>query len=78
MADRILDLKKLATINTTTHGAFGESETVDELDFYKFAELIVQECVNVLDKAQWDIGKDWKCADGTRIIEKIKEHFGVE
>ena len=44
----------------------------------KFAELIVRECVNVLDKAQWDKGEDWVCADGTRIISQIKEHFGVE
>jgi hypothetical protein len=44
----------------------------------KFAELIVRECVNVLDKAQWDKGEDWICADGTRIIPQIKQHFGVE
>ena len=43
-----------------------------------FAKLIVRECVNVLDKAQWDKGEDWVCADGTRIIPQIKEHFGVE
>jgi hypothetical protein len=44
----------------------------------KFAELIVQEMCSVLDKAQWDKGEDWICADGTRIIPQIKEHFGVE
>ena len=44
----------------------------------KFARLIVQECANILDKEQWDKGEDWVCADGTRIIPKIKEHFGVE
>jgi len=44
----------------------------------KFAELIVQEMCSVLDKAQWDKGEDWVCADGTRIIPQIKEHFGVE
>lgn len=43
----------------------------------KFAELIVRECANILDKAQWDKGEDWVCADGTRIIPQIKEHFGV-
>jgi hypothetical protein len=32
----------------------------------------------VLDRAQWDKGEDWICADGTRIIPQIKEHFGVE
>jgi hypothetical protein len=44
----------------------------------KFAELIVREMCSVLDKAQWDKGEDWICADGTRIIPQIKEHFGVE
>jgi hypothetical protein len=44
----------------------------------KFAELIVLEMCKELDKAQWDKGEDWICADGTRIIPQIKEHFGVE
>ena len=44
----------------------------------KFAELIVLEICKELDKAQWDKGEDWVCADGTRIIPQIKEHFGVE
>jgi hypothetical protein len=46
--------------------------------FEKFAELIVLEMCKELDKAQWDKGEDWICADGTRIIPQIKEHFGVE
>jgi hypothetical protein len=44
----------------------------------KFAELIVLETCNVLDKAQWDKGEDWVCADDTRIIPHIKQHFGVK
>jgi len=40
--------------------------------------LIVLEMCKELDKAQWDKGEDWICADGTRIIPQIKEHFGVE
>jgi acyl-CoA reductase-like NAD-dependent aldehyde dehydrogenase len=44
----------------------------------KFAELIVLEMCKELDKAQWDKGEDWVCADGTRIIPQIKQHFGVE
>jgi hypothetical protein len=44
----------------------------------EFAELIVLEMCNVLDRAQWDKGQDWVCADGTRIIPQIKQHFGVE
>jgi hypothetical protein len=52
--------------------------TVTQFFEQKFAELIVQEMCSVLDKAQWDKGEDWVCADGTRIIPQIKEHFGVE
>jgi len=44
----------------------------------KFAKLIILEMCNVVDKAQWDKGQDWVCADGTRIIPQIKQHFGVE
>ena len=44
----------------------------------KFAELIVLEMCKELDKAQWDKGEDWVCADGTRIIPQIKKHFGVD
>jgi hypothetical protein len=44
----------------------------------KLCELIVLEMCKELDKAQWDKGEDWVCADGTRIIPQIKQHFGVE
>lgn len=50
----------------------------DDEDKEELAELIVQECVNVLDKEQWDKGEDWECANGRRIIAQIQEHFGVE
>jgi hypothetical protein len=33
----------------------------------KFAELIVRECINIVD-AQWE----------PVLVEKIREHFGVE
>jgi hypothetical protein len=66
-------------------GGIGHDEDGQELtpmlvgsSLEKFAELIVQEMCSVLDKAQWDKGEDWICADGTRIIPQIKEHFGVE
>jgi hypothetical protein len=38
-----------------------------EFDYKKFAELIVRECVEIVD-ARWD----------PVLVEKIKEHFGVE
>jgi hypothetical protein len=71
MNERIRELEEQAT----TWGGMVDGYYFDK---EKFAELIVRECVNVLDKAQWDKGEDWICADGTRIIPQIKEHFGVE
>ena len=50
----------------------------NEMRDEKFAELIVLEMCTVLDRAQWDKGEDWVCADGTRIIPAVKNHFGVE
>ncbi len=57
---------------------YGQIRLSPEQFEQKFAELIVLEMCNVLDKEQWDIGRDWICDDGTRIIPKVKEHFEVE
>jgi hypothetical protein len=86
MNERIKELYKQAGF--TVARGWGLKDTVPEDVFIanvcvsnemkKFAELIVQEMCSVLDKAQWDKGEDWICADGTRIIPQIKEHFGVE
>jgi hypothetical protein len=45
MNDKIKELKKRATIEEYSHGAFGESEIFYRLDAEKFAELIIQECI---------------------------------
>jgi hypothetical protein len=76
MNERIKELEDQAS-----QYASRETTDLDEWEFIfrkKFAELIVLEMCSVLDKAQWDKGEDWICADGTRIIPQIKEHFGVE
>jgi hypothetical protein len=78
MNERIREIAEQATIQEGSHGAFGEPTINEYVDLEKLAELIVLEMCNVLDKAQWDKGEDWVCADGTRIIPQIKEHFGVE
>lgn len=72
-------IKHLAEQSGYKHpDAVGVCEDYAYFDHKKFAELIVLEMCNVLDKAQWDKGEDWVCADGTRIIPQVKEHFGVE
>ena len=73
MNKRIKELAEQATSYT-----WNGNGVTEDLDLEKFAELIVQEMCNVLDKEQWNIGRDWICDDGTRIIPKVKEHFGVE
>jgi hypothetical protein len=89
MNERINELRKQVSVDMHLHnledframsGCFGLEGGNKIVDDYleKFAELIVLEMCNVLDKAQWDKGEDWVCADGTRIIPQIKQHFGVE
>lgn len=75
--EKIKELSDIAYKNhlaKNPNSSFGRRTEYDK----EFAELIVLEMCKVLDKAQWDKGKNWVCADGTRIIPHIKEHFGVE
>jgi hypothetical protein len=80
MNERIRELEKQAWefVDKTWNWANANNPSQATLFKAKFAELIVREMCSVLDKAQWDKGEDWICADGTRIIPQIKEHFGVE
>ena len=62
----------------------------DEKPLEKFAELIVQECAEIaLEQKKWvenmtvfnPMDESWNEAriqQSQRIIDKIKEHFGVE
>ena len=75
MNERIRELM----IQSNPHGDFKDCEWV----FEKFAELIVEECANVI--ADYDLAKD----SGTFMMDSyakgmrysahlIREHFGVE
>jgi len=77
MNERIRELIREAE-STTNEGIGFEGQEYLDMLMERFAELIVLEMCKELDKAQWDKGEDWICADGTRIIPQIKEHFGVE
>ena len=59
MNERIKKLKEQATSYT-----WNGNDVTEELDEQKFAELIVQECID-------------NCLDATER-DRIKEHFGVE
>ena len=53
----------------TAQGSFEDMDKYDQEAILKFAELIVQECVNVLhDNELWS--RD--------VSHVLKEHFGVE
>jgi len=63
-----------------------EQAETKEIGYYffdkeKFAELIVQECINEIDyigKANEVFGDRTDRGATEKAIEKIKEHFGVE
>jgi hypothetical protein len=48
----------------------------------KFAELIVRECAEIGDNYQDILGNEPECANCRKvaygIVDKIKQHFGVE
>jgi 2,4-dienoyl-CoA reductase-like NADH-dependent reductase (Old Yellow Enzyme family) len=66
MNERIRELVKHATV-THYHG-MGE---IDELNTEKFAELIVQECIDI-------VAAGGEFASRPKLVEKLQEHFGVE
>jgi acetylornithine/succinyldiaminopimelate/putrescine aminotransferase len=45
---------------------------MDTFDGYKFAELIAEECLNVIDDEQL------ATATPLNIWDKVREHFGIE
>lgn len=66
MNERIKELEKQCWNHQTNH-----------LDSEKFAELIIEECIDV-------VKQDWYTPDGhgtvlgqTKAVQFIKEHFGI-
>jgi 2,4-dienoyl-CoA reductase-like NADH-dependent reductase (Old Yellow Enzyme family) len=49
----------------------GEDYVCGELDPFKFAELIVRECIDI-------VGVGGEFASRPKLVEKLQEHFGVE
>ena len=50
--------------------------TVTKGDMEKFAELIVRECLKIVEPTE-DSGDEW-CVTLKGTAQEIKEHFGVE
>ena len=77
MNERIRELAEQVGIHfhkggTLDAGPNGIAKFVLYSDMEKFAELIVKECLDIVD--------DEGCGEGgsIRAINKIKQHFGVE
>jgi len=66
MNERIKSLIELAEVWNTD----GDVDKC-EVDLYKFAELIVEECLNLVDRGGEFVSRP-------KLVERIKEHFGVE
>jgi hypothetical protein len=65
---------------TETHGMKTvETDSMDEwITFEKFAELIVRECVNVVDDMADPEDSERYFWAIQNVSQKIKQHFGVE
>jgi hypothetical protein len=85
MNERIKELARQAGVDfgSVTQDYFGEwfpaITSTEKIDFEKFAELIVKECIEIVEPCKCG------CCDGEpegiitdTIIKQIKEHFGVE
>ena len=73
MNDRIKVLAEQCRIET--YGVNGELLAAD-FDEKKFAELIVRECLSIVEPTE-DSGDEW-CVTLKGTAQEIKEHFGVE
>ena len=75
MNERIRELAEQAKEHADTYG-----DRYDPIWFHmyneKFAELIVRECLKIVEPTE-DSGDEW-CVTLKGTAQEIKEHFGVE
>ncbi len=78
MNERIKELAEQAGMTDDKFGMFFAKDKHDEdgVDLEKFALLIIEECIDQIDKSNYQSGDEWdhamRCAENN-----IKEHFGV-
>ncbi len=75
MNERIKELSDIAYMNhmeRNPHSSFGRRSDYDK----EFAELIVRECLKIVEPTE-DSGDEW-CVTLKGTAQEIKEHFGVE
>ena len=76
---KLLANKAIRIVVTTDHCS-GESESHTEVDFEKFAELIVRECIGCCEQVISDPvpeSVDTWLNGGEQCIQEIKQHFGL-
>jgi hypothetical protein len=90
MNERIQELAEQAGFDCAPDGNVYHPDTGDQypLDVYleKFAELIVQECIDKIETHQIPVGNsaagemacEWTYGALKEIRNEIKQHFGVE
>ena len=69
MNNRIKELMVELKKTVSTHR--GDGVLIGHNEIEKFAELIVQECIDVVD-----VGGEF--VSRPKMVERLKEHFGVE
>jgi hypothetical protein len=72
MNKRLKELMNQSMIKVWGHGAFGESESYQDLDPEKFAELIVRECADL-----FEVEYGQSQVSGNDVAHTVKKHFGV-
>ena len=72
MNERIEQLAERAT-KEMDQEAFSEDMNIPAEWYHKFAELIVQECLDVINQSN-GVGDD----DVIKISKDVEKHFGVE
>ena len=73
MNERIRELAEQAGLHDFVFEAMGIGE-----EFEKFAELIVQDCLAVIEK-RMDLGTDERCREECKaLIAEIKQQYGVK
>lgn len=74
---RIKELEKLATEVERSHGAFNESEKYYRLNVEKFAELLIKDCIDIVNLHDNRSSDEWdKCARSISL--DISLMFGVK
>ena len=79
MNERIQKLAEQAGLYVDLNGQpWPKSMSAEECEaaYKKFAELIVRECLSIVEPTE-DSGDEW-CVTLKETAQEIKEHFGVE